>query len=272
MAYERKTDYCYGYDDEERLQSIRNATEKLGRPPTYDEFGEMDGPSTSTLENHFGTWTRAKRLAGVDDKRKNGKLPVNESYFSEIDNTEKAYWLGMLYADGAVYVRGNSNSHIVSLCLIDREHVVAFKKAVDAEYGVKEQKDGTHDITITSEKMADDLRDCGCDRDKTFSPALPELESDRLRAAFVRGLYDGDGHLASYDTFQITGVNKERFEKVLSWLPSGGYVTETDEKQYIYVRQKHGVEKLWSWLYPDGPDTEPALERKIPTDTTYNDH
>jgi hypothetical protein len=42
---------------ERHLQAIRDAADKLGRPPTYKEMDEMDGPCTSTLaeETNDGT-------------------------------------------------------------------------------------------------------------------------------------------------------------------------------------------------------------------------
>jgi hypothetical protein len=253
---------------ERYLQSIRDATDKLGRPPTYDEYDEMAGPCTSTIENNFGSWTAAKKEAGVSTKREEGKPAVNESYFSEIDSTEKAYWLGMMYADGSVFEKNGELSQVF-LGLKDREHVIKFRDALNSEYRVRSRNDGGNELTITSRKMAGDLLELGCRNDKTFSDTLPDFDSDKFRAAFVRGLYDGDGSLNDYDTFRVCGANKERLSTVLEWLPSSGYI---DEQSFgrkhslftLHVRQKHSVEDLWSWLYPNAGGTSPALERKMP--------
>jgi hypothetical protein len=248
---------------ERYLQSIREATDKLGRPPTYDEYDEMAGPCTSTIENNFGSWSKAKREAGVDNCRKGGKPAVNENYFSKIDTTQKAYWLGLLYADGSIFEKNGELSQVF-LGLKDREHVVLFRDTLDADYRVRRRDDGGNELTITSRKMANDLSELGCGNEKTFSDVLPDLYHDDLRAAFVRGLYDGDGNLNDYNTFRIYGVNKERLLKILDWIPSSGYIDERNGKSVIYVRQKHGVEELWSWLYPNCEETSPALERKMP--------
>jgi hypothetical protein len=248
---------------ERYLQSIRDATDKLGRPPTYDEYDKMAGPCTSTIENNFGSWTAAKREAGVSTERKGGKPAVNESYFSKIDSTEKAYWLGIMYADGSVF-RKNGELSQVFLGLKDREHVIAFRDALDAEYRVRSREDGGNELTVTSQKMANDLLELGCDTDKTFSSNLPNLDREDLRAAFVRGMFDGDGSLKKAGGFSLCGMSSERFRKILSWLPSDGYVSEDSKgRHYLYVRQKHGVEELWNWLYPNGVRTRPALSRKM---------
>jgi hypothetical protein len=253
---------------EQYLQSIRDATDKLGRPPTYDEYEEMAGPCSATIENNFGSWSNAKRKAGVSKKREEGKPAVNESYFSEIDSTEKAYWLGMMYADGSVYEKDGELSQVF-LGLKDREHVVLFRDTLDAGYRVRRRDDGGNELTITSREMANDLSKLGCGNEKTFSATLPELDHDEFRAAFVRGLYDGDGSLNDYNTFRICGANGERLSKVLEWIPSSGYVGKTSSGRgnplfNINVRQKHNVEMLWSWLYPEAEETTPALERKMP--------
>ena len=37
------------------------------------------------------------------------KYPVNEDYFEDINTKEKAYWLGVLYADGAINKNNSVN-------------------------------------------------------------------------------------------------------------------------------------------------------------------
>jgi len=174
----------------------------------------------------------------------------------------------MMYADGSVFEKNGELSQVF-LGLKDREHVIKFRDALDSEYRVRSRNDGGNELTITSRKMAGDLSELGCDNEKTFSNSLPDFDQDDFRASFVRGFYDGDGHLDDYDTFKVSGANKERLLKVLEWLPSSGYVNGLSSGREnplftLHVRQKHGVEKLWNWLYPNAEDTSPTLERKMP--------
>ncbi len=59
------------YTDEEILEQLRDCAERLGRSPTMREF-EGD-PQTSvhpqTVIEHFGTWNKAKRAAGLVPRR-----------------------------------------------------------------------------------------------------------------------------------------------------------------------------------------------------------
>lgn len=53
------------------------------------------------------------------------KVTFNEHIFDKIDTEEKAYWLGFLYADGAVGLIDNCVE--ISLKLLDAEHLYKFK-------------------------------------------------------------------------------------------------------------------------------------------------
>ena len=59
------------YSDEEILDALRSSAARLGRSPTMREFG--DDPETQvhpqTVIEHFGSWNKAKRLAGLVPRR-----------------------------------------------------------------------------------------------------------------------------------------------------------------------------------------------------------
>ena len=59
------------YSDEEILDQLRACAERLGRSPTMKEFG--DDPETTvhpqTVIEHFGSWNKAKRAAGMVPRR-----------------------------------------------------------------------------------------------------------------------------------------------------------------------------------------------------------
>ena len=59
------------YSDEEILEQLRESAKRLGRSPTMKEFA--DDPATSvhpqTVIEHFGSWNKAKRQAGLVPRR-----------------------------------------------------------------------------------------------------------------------------------------------------------------------------------------------------------
>jgi hypothetical protein len=59
------------YTDEQILGELRASAERLGRSPTMREFA-ADGETTvhpQTVIEHFGSWNRAKRAAGLVPRR-----------------------------------------------------------------------------------------------------------------------------------------------------------------------------------------------------------
>jgi len=59
------------YTDEEILEQLRDCSQRLGRSPTMKEFAD-DAQTTvhpQTVIDHFGSWNKAKRLAGLVPRR-----------------------------------------------------------------------------------------------------------------------------------------------------------------------------------------------------------
>jgi Homing endonuclease associated repeat len=59
------------YTDEEILEELRQAAERLGRSPTMREFADDEEARVhpQTVIEHFGTWNAAKRAAGLFPRR-----------------------------------------------------------------------------------------------------------------------------------------------------------------------------------------------------------
>src|SRR4051812_33519622 len=59
------------YSDEEILRELAASADRLGRSPTMREFAADEGARIhpQTVIEHFGSWNRAKRLAGLVPRR-----------------------------------------------------------------------------------------------------------------------------------------------------------------------------------------------------------
>jgi hypothetical protein len=59
------------YSDEEILEELRTCADRLGRSPTMKEFAEdtQTRVHPQTVIEHFGSWNKAKRLAGLVPRR-----------------------------------------------------------------------------------------------------------------------------------------------------------------------------------------------------------
>jgi len=137
------------------------------------------------------------------------KYRVNHNYFNKVDSSEKAYWLGFIYADGYV-----TSDHKVGIALgiKDREHLEKFRSAVKSTHPIKvyTSSHGYADntqyarILFSSEQMTSDLIKLGCFEHKSLILTFPteeQVPTDFLRD-FVRGYIDGDGSITSGGKYQ----------------------------------------------------------------------
>ena len=74
----------------------------------------------------FTGWLLAKNYT-IENKRASKSFNIH--YFDSIDTEEKAYWLGFLFADGAITQYNHSYDIELSLKIDDKEHVEKFAKA-----------------------------------------------------------------------------------------------------------------------------------------------
>lgn len=141
------------------------------------------------------TITRQLRRWGVYDKyRGNSTYRVNHRYFEVIDTEEKAYFLGLLLADGHI-------SHTVMLYMKDLEIIEKFKTAIESEHPIKYDRYNTPGISVASKHMVKDLEDKGFHNRKSYGLDFNKVKSfvpDDLLHHFVRGMFDGDGSIRVY--------------------------------------------------------------------------
>lgn len=128
---------------------------------------------------------------------KSRKYSVDESYFSKIDNHEKAYFLGLMYADGYVQEKKNMASLALSECDIDTvralKDAMSFDGPIHIYKGKRSNRSPRCVISFSSKRIASSLAAQGCVGRKTFKIRFPFFLDDALYPSFVRGYFDGDG-------------------------------------------------------------------------------
>lgn len=111
------------------------------------------------------------KTKNIETKGFRNKYPVNESFFHNINSPIKAYWLGVLYADGSL-----TGKNEIRLGMKDKEHVEKYKKAIGAinhKIGKtidKRWEKECYDfhLGIKSSTMFEDLCQWGCVPNKTY--------------------------------------------------------------------------------------------------------
>lgn len=140
------------------------------------------------------------------------KYVCNYRYFENIDTPEKAYWLGVLMADGCImhthYVRhlktcdSWQDRYYLQLSLKedDSYHIQKFKKAIESNHPINIYNyssgiacEGKYARLIIEDKaLVDDLILHGVCENKTLILKYPDIPAE-FDSHFIRGYFDGDG-------------------------------------------------------------------------------
>lgn len=165
----------FSYTDENCLDALRAAAEKLGQSPTRREYESLSNePSARVISKRFGSWNAAKREAGLPPCRGgNPPKPVNEDFFAQIDTPTKAYWLGFLFGDGALIERKYGHRVQLSQRKDDVNHLVKFKRTIRSENAIIEVGDTRH-IRVGNPTFSTHLQRQGFTATKSTDGVLPD--------------------------------------------------------------------------------------------------
>lgn len=182
------------------------------------------GESLNMMAKYFNVLPsclgRSLRKLGIEYNLQVRKIEKVNNIFSVIDNEIKAYLLGFFMADGCVYDKNR-----IGLCIAEQDEYIInlFKEIIAPESYIKiihNQKGAKNRqkqlmLRISSQEIVSDLKKLGIEERKTFKPMfLPKL-SDDLKWHFIRGYFDGDGHLGIrnvgiYKTCRISLSNGDK--------------------------------------------------------------
>jgi intein/homing endonuclease len=185
----------------------------------------------------------------------------NDDYFEKIDSEDKAYFLGLLFADGNVYLKRNR----VQLTLANEDSYIIDRLAECIDYHGKIYSDrGLYSkIILPSKKMCEDLISLGCTSRKSLTLKFPEGLREDLLHHFIRGYFDGDGHISRHKKlvnpyYHINITSSEPFIKRLKDILSDKgieignvykrYKDKPDSAHTIYVRSRSAGE-FFSYIY-----------------------
>jgi hypothetical protein len=139
--------------------------------------------------------------------RTNKRLNFDTNYFESIDSEDKAYFLGLLIADGY-----NSNKQIILSLQEQDKHILEIfidKLNYTGNLKFRKKESETHQnqysLVLSSQKICSDLSKLGCIKNKTHFAYFSNI-SQKLYSHFIRGVFDGDGCICGTN-FSITGNN-----------------------------------------------------------------
>lgn len=195
------------------------------------------------------------------------KYSINENYFNKIDNEYKAYYLGLLYADG--YNSESKRSLRLTLQEEDKDILDKFNLDICNNRPLKFRKKekSSHKnywiLDIYNKQISKDLARLGCIQAKSLKISFPDtnIVPSRLIHHFIRGMIDGDGSIAIYNNISSVKLTTTKMfcdglSKVLAKLKINFTIREASNKNGInYVLSiKGGLKaniKFLNWIYKD---------------------
>lgn len=199
----------------------------------------------------------------------------NEDYFKNIDTSNKAYFLGLIYADGSVY----KNSCKIKLVETDSYILEIFKKDVESKKPLNYRKSeiikGTsyigkpqYSIELCSKILVEDLKNLGVHQNKSLTLTFPNNIPTYFMSDFIRGCFDGDGCIYnSQNRIMINYTGSQKFcEGFCEWLDKTLNIKAIAKKDsrgnswYFYILKIKNVISFCNFIYSN--ENCVKLERK----------
>jgi len=217
------------------------------------------------------------KLDGTTGPRQENKISINEEYFSKIDTSEKAYWLGFIAADGCIR-KQKSGSYMLTFYLSekDAQQIIEFKQAINSNHNISirnKEKNKVVGLTIVRKKLTDDLMSLGIVPNKTSTPFyIPE----QFTSDWLRGLFDGDGSFwvrnrknqinlkkqiaFSFSCSTIEQVNQIKDIFIQNNIFGGTIYKATENGYHFTFEGNKKIAKIATLIY--GNNSMPRMERK----------
>lgn len=166
---------------------------KLLENHSYSYVAKLYNISKSYIGNLYRGVNKNKKLVC-----KNDQYNLNyHNYFKEINSKDKAYFLGLLAADGCVYSKGNRDLINLTLHRQDKYMCDLFLTTIGliGKESNKAPKSECYIAQISSKAMVKDLAKYNIIDNKTWKYSPVELRED-LFLHYLRGYFDGDGSIS----------------------------------------------------------------------------
>ena len=251
------------------MSAVTNTTSK----EIIDSF--QSGLSIAEISEKFGTfkgnisWMLEKAGVRNPNKGRKSKYSLREDFFSSIDDPFKAYFLGLMCADGSV--KGNGYGLTISLQEADRRILDIFRRHLHTDRPLRytvlnnENWSNTYTLDISSRQMNSDFVALGRTNDKSkfhFPTQIP----DELKRYFILGYFDGDGSISTYlpksgsRRWSVKVSSNNPFLKELAdyiekevGISAPIYKDHRTKSSDLMIRGNHQIRTFLDWLYEDTP-------------------
>ena len=164
----------------------------------------------NTHDMNVGVILRENNIQ-LRDKRDNRRYKFDEYYMDTIDTPEKAYILGLFYADGCndkKYNRITITLQLEDTYLLEeiRKLFKSNKRLYFNDNSKKENAKDSKTLILVSEHLCQVLDSYGMVPEKSLILEWPNWLRKDLYSHFIRGYFDGDGTITFFDKREDVGI------------------------------------------------------------------
>jgi hypothetical protein len=197
-----------------------------------------------------------------------GKYQVCQDVFDNLANTNAAYWLGFLYADG--HIKAKTKELIVVLSAKDKEQLVALNLFLKSNRPIYEIVDRIyHKVRLHAygEHLYATLHRFGLSPNRKDTCEILSLIPSNSQSHFIRGMFDGDGS-ASTRPAQLFFLGSQQMTNwIAEILTTHGVSKQRKPYQhskskriyYLNITGKRNCLNVANWMYSNA---EHYLTRK----------
>ena len=117
----------------------------------------------------------------------------NENVFDDL-SPESFYWIGAIASDGCVHYYNDGRMPTISLSSADEDWIKQFSDFIGDNVPPYSKSQNTWALSLSSNKMASSLENYGIGPRKSLT-LCPRDVPENMLSHFVRGMFDGDGHI-----------------------------------------------------------------------------
>jgi len=224
-------------------------------------------PKIASIFNYSAPYIRnVLRKNGVDLRKLyqiNHTKIINDNFFNIIDSQEKAYFLGILFADGNVHSKYNAITLKLTNNDGEKELLNKLNELISKDNLIY-YYDNDIVLKFSSYQIKNDLIRYGCIPNKSLKIEFPNNIDLIYYPHFIRGYFDGDGSIFRYRNDFVIAIVSTRMlcEKIkeiindinidgkiiheLKMLKSNNNITTT-----LIYKGNRRILKVLNWLYRD---------------------
>lgn len=235
---------------------------------SMEKIAKVYGVSRTPIERIF----KEHDIQTRDDSHKGRIYSIDESYFENIDTPNKAYILGLLYADGM----NKEETGLIKIELQEKDANIIYhiNEELNSNYPIKKHElskknpnhQDTYCLQFVNRKISKDLANLGVTARKSLTLTFPTCVPKEYMRDFIRGYVDGDGHIRTKEKHFVTICSTPEFCQGISEILINElgvdckiHNTQNDRTKVLHVFKINHVKKLLEYLYSN---SELYIERK----------